>query len=70
MSEIQSFNDANIIKYLVSIVGGLVVIINALIGYIMAGMKKSIDRLTEKFERDHDRLTALESEHASKNKKS
>lgn len=63
MSEIQSIADATFVKLLVVVVGGCVGVINALGFLILKGIKKSINDLWSKFNRDHERLNILEAEH-------
>ena len=63
MSEISSIADATFIKLLIIVVGGCVGIVNALGFFILNGIKKSINDLWSKFNKDHDRLNRLETEH-------
>lgn len=63
MPEIQSATDATTIKFLIIVVGGCVGVINALGFFILSSFKKSIYDLWSKFNRDHERLHRLETEH-------
>jgi len=57
MSEVQIFTDINSVRWMLA---GLVSVITALIIYIWRSMKKNIDRICEKQEKDHDRLDIIE----------
>jgi len=57
MSEIQIFADPNSVRW---IIVGLVSVVSALMIYIWRSMKKNIDRICEKQEKDHDRLDIIE----------
>ena len=63
MSEIQILANPELVKYLVGGCGGLIVIINALIGYIFSLIKKDIEKIKDRQRADHDRLDKLFSEH-------
>lgn len=60
MPEIHSLADVNIIKW---IFGSLIGVVNFLIIYIFRNFKKDFYKLRDKFEKDHDRLNKLETEH-------
>ena len=60
MSEIQSATNPEWIKYVFMVIAGLAGIINALIIYIFRNVKKDIDKIRHKQDKDHDRLNKVE----------
>ena len=63
MQEIQTIADAATLKLLIIMFGGLVGFVNALIFFVLRGLKKSIDDLWTKQNKDHDIIKNIESQH-------
>jgi len=57
MSEIQILTDTYWVRW---IIVGLVGAVSSLMIYIWRSMKKNIDRICDKQEKDHDRLDIIE----------
>ena len=63
MSQNSFITNIDGIKYLISIIGGLLVIVNALVFYIVNSFKKSISDLWNKVNKDHDLIIEIHAEH-------
>lgn len=62
-NEMQNIQNDKIIELLLSIIGGLILILQCIVAFIVAGIKKEIDSLWKRLDDTNDKLNQLIGEH-------